>query len=158
MEIYSSANQQEKTRQDRPVFYSRTRLIAGATLWVVVTVVLAVLCIRAQDKNIGILIAAGFGLLAAWLAVKCIRTLTNIATPAFVIGRQGLTFENGLLLPWGNIVENTWVNQDYMGIPIGKQIQIKTDLPKPKARVLRRATALEISGDEYLALCDAYAA
>jgi hypothetical protein len=40
-----------------------------------------------------------------------------------------------------------------MGIPIGKQI--KTGLPKPRARVVRRATALEISGDEYLALCDA---
>lgn len=156
MEIYSSASQQEKTRQDRPVFYSRTRLIAGAVLWVVVAGVLAVLCIRAQDKNIGILIAGAFGLLAAWLAVKCIRQLGNIETPAFVVGHQGLTFENDMLIPWHNIVENIWVNQSYMGIPIGKQIQIKTDLPKPKARVLRRATALQISGDEYLALCDAY--
>ena len=43
MEIYSSAAQQEKTRQDRPVFYSRTRLIAGTALWAVVTLVLAVL-------------------------------------------------------------------------------------------------------------------
>ena len=158
MEIYSSASQQEKTRQDRPVFYSRPRLIAGAVLWVVVACVLAVVCIRAQDKNIGILIAGAFGLLAAWLAVKCIRQLGNIEIPAFVVGHQGLTFENDMLIPWQNIVENTWVNQSYMGIPIGKQIQIKTDLPKPKARVLRRATALEISGDEYLALCDAYAA
>ena len=84
------------------------------------------------------------------------NTLRNIDKPAFVIGHQGLTLENGMLLPWNNIVENIWVNQDYMGIPIGKQIQIRTDLPKPQARVLRRATALEISGDEYLALCDAY--
>ncbi|MGJ7575133.1 hypothetical protein ACSFBX_31760 [Variovorax sp. RB2P76] len=156
MEIYSSAAQQEKTRQDRPVFYSRTRLIAGTALWAVVTLVLAVLCIRAQDKNIGILIAACFGLLTAWLTFKCLNTLRNIARPAFVVGHQGLTFENGMLLPWDNIVENTWVNQNYMGIPIGRQIQIKTDLPKPRARVLRRATGLEISGDEYLALCDAY--
>ncbi|QSI31917.1 hypothetical protein GNX71_20965 [Variovorax sp. RKNM96] len=156
MEIYSSAAQQEKTRQDRPVFYSRTRLIAGTALWAVVTVVLAVLCVRAQDKNIGILIAACFGLLTAWLTFKCLNTLRNIDQPAFVVGHQGLTFENGMLLPWDNIVENTWVNQNYMGIPIGRQIQIKTDLPKPRARVLRRATGLEISGDEYLALCDAY--
>ncbi len=156
MEIYSSAAQQDKTRQDRPVFYSRSRLIGGTVLWAVVTVVLAVLCIRAQDKNIGILIAACFALLTAWLTFKCFNTLRNIDKPAFVIGHQGLTFENGMLLPWGNITENTWVNQSYVGIPISKQIQIRTDLPKPKARVLRRATALEISGDEYLALCDAY--
>ena len=156
MEIYSSAAQQEKTRQDRPVFYSRTRLIAGTALWAVVTLVLAVLCIRAQDKNIGILIAACFALLTAWLTFKCFNTLRNISTPAFVVGHQGLTFENGMMLPWGNIVENTWVNQSYVGIPISRQIQIRTDLPKPKARVLRRATALEISGYEYLALCDAY--
>ncbi|MET3498217.1 hypothetical protein [Variovorax boronicumulans] len=156
MEIYSSAAQQEKTRHDRPVFYSRSRLIAGTALWAVVTVVLAVLCIRAQDKNIGILIAAGFAVLTAWLTFKCFNTLRNIDKPALVIGHQGLTLENGMLLPWNNIVENIWVNQDYMGIPIGKQIQIRTDLPKPQARVLRRATALEISGDEYLALCDAY--
>ncbi|MFM9921984.1 hypothetical protein VLK31_03235 [Variovorax sp. H27-G14] len=156
MEIYSSAAQQDKTRQDRPVFYSRSRLIGGTVLWAVVTVVLAVLCIRAQDKNIGILIAACFALLTAWLTFKCFNTLRNIDKPAFVIGHQGLTLENGMLLPWGNITENTWVNQSYVGIPISKQIQIRTDLPKPKARVLRRATALEISGDEYLALCDAY--
>ncbi|MGJ7574467.1 hypothetical protein ACSFBX_28305 [Variovorax sp. RB2P76] len=156
MEIYSSAAQQEKTRQDRPVFYSRSRLIGGTVLWGVVTLVLAVLCIRAQDKNIGILIAACFALLTAWLTFKCFNTLRNIATPAFVVGHQGLTFENGMMLPWSNIVENTWVNQSYVGIPISRQIQIRTDLPKPKARVLRRATALEISGDEYLALCDAY--
>jgi hypothetical protein len=156
MEIYSSAAHKEKTRQDRPVFYSRSRLIAGTGLWAVVTIVLAVLCIRAQDKNIGILIAAGFALLTAWLTFKCFNTLRNIGKPAFVVGHQGLTLENGTLLPWDNIIENTWVNQDYMGIPIGKQIQIRTDLPKPLARVLRRATALEISGDEYLALCDAY--
>jgi ABC-type taurine transport system ATPase subunit len=118
--------------------------------------VLAVLCIRAQDKNIGILIAACFALLTAWLTVKCISTLRRIAQPALVVGHAGLTFENGMLIPWPNIVENIWVNQSYMGIPIGKQIQIRTDLPKPKARVLRRAMALEITGDEYLALCDAY--
>ena len=156
MEIYSSAAQQEKTRQDRPVFYSRSRLVSGTVLWAVVTVVLAVLCIRAQDKNVGILIAACFALLTAWLTFKCFNTLRNIGTPAFVVGHQGLTFENGMLLPWSNILENTWVNQSYMGIPISKQIQIRTDLPKPQARVLRRAMALEISGDEYLALCDAY--
>ena len=156
MEIYSSAAHKEKTRHDRPVFYSRSRLIAGTGLWAVVTIVLAVLCIRAQDKNIGILIAAGFALLTAWLTFKCFNTLRNIEKPAFVLGHQGLTLENGTLLPWDNIIENTWVNQNYMGIPIGKQIQIRTDLPKPLARVLRRATALEISGDEYLALCDAY--
>jgi hypothetical protein len=156
MEIYSSAAQQEKTRQDRPVFYSRTRLVMGTVLWAVVTVVLAVLCIRAQDKNIGILIAACFALLTAWLTVKCISTLRRIAQPALVVGHAGLTFENGMLIAWSNIVENIWVNQSYMGIPIGKQIQIRTDLPKPKARVLRRAMALEITGDEYLALCDAY--
>jgi ABC-type taurine transport system ATPase subunit len=63
-----------------------------------------------------------------------------------VVGHAGLTFENGMLIPWPNIVENIWVNQSYMGIPIGKQIQIRTDLPKPKARVLRRAMALEITG------------
>jgi hypothetical protein len=156
MEIYSSAAQQEKNRQDRPVFYSRTRLVMGTVLWAVVTVVLAALCIRAQDKNIGILIAACFALLTAWLTVKCISTLRRIAQPALVVGHAGLTFENGMLIPWPNIVENIWVNQSYMGIPIGKQIQIRTDLPKPKARVLRRAMALEITGDEYLALCDAY--
>jgi hypothetical protein len=156
MEIYSSAAHKEKTRHDRPVFYSRSRLIAGTGLWAVVTIVLAVLCIRAQDKNSGILIAAGFALLTAWLTFKCFNTLRNIEKPAFVLGHQGLTLENGTLLPWDNIIENTWVNQNYMGIPIGKQIQIRTDLPKPLARVLRRATALEISGDEYLALCDAY--
>jgi hypothetical protein len=156
MEIYSSAAHKEKTRHDRPVFYSRSRLIAGTGLWAVVTIVLAVLCIRAQDKNSGILIAAGFALLTAWLTFKCFNTLRNIEKPAFVVGHQGLTLENGTLLPWDNIIENTWVNQNYMGIPIGKQIQIRTDLPKPLARVLRRATALEISGDEYLALCDAY--
>lgn len=156
MEIYSSAAQQEKTRQDRPVFYSRSRLIAGIVLWAVVTVLLAIVCIRAKDRNAGILIAACFALLTAWLTFKCFNTLRNIAQPAFVIGHQGLTFENGMVIPWHNIVENIWVNQSYMGIPIGKQIQIKTDLPKPQARVLRRAMALEISGDEYLALCDAY--
>ncbi|CAA2102527.1 hypothetical protein [Variovorax paradoxus] len=156
MEIYSSAAQQEKTRQDRPVFYSRSRLIAGIVLWAVVTVLLAVVCIRAKDKNVGILIAACFALLTAWLTFKCFNTLRNIAQPAFVVGHQGLAFENGMVIPWHNIVENIWVNQSYMGIPIGKQIQIRTDLPKPQARVLRRAMALEISGDEYLALCDAY--
>lgn len=156
MEIYSSAAQQEKTRQDRPVYYSRSRLVAGAALWAVVTVVLAVLCLRAQDKNIGIAIAAAFALLTAWLTFKCVKQLGQLQTPAFVVGHQGLMFEGGMLLPWSNITENIWVNQSYMGIPIGRQIQIRTDLPKPKARVLRRATALQISGDEYLALCDAY--
>ncbi|EJO29454.1 hypothetical protein G6F57_011616 [Rhizopus arrhizus] len=59
--------------------------------------------------------------------------------------------------PAAPVNENTCVNQNYVGIPTAKQIQLKTSLPDRK-RVLISAMALEINGDEYLALCDAYQA
>lgn len=157
MEIYSSPAQQSQTLADRPVFFSRNRLIAGAIIWTVAAGVFGFLAARSRD-SMGAL--AFFGAIAAigvWLVIRCLKRAFSPPTPVITFTRDGLKITDGTVVPWHAINENTYVNQSYVGIPIAKQIQLKTSLPNRK-RVMIQAMALEINGDEYLALCDAYQA
>lgn len=157
MEIYSSASHQAQTLADRPVYYSRNRLIAGAVVWTVAAVAFGVLAARARANIGGMAFFAAIAAIGVWLVIRCLLRAFGPAKPVITFTRDGLRVTDGTVIPWQAVNENTYVNQTYVGIPIGRQIQLKTSLPDRK-RVLIPAMALEISGDEYLALCDAYQA
>lgn len=157
MEIYSSNAQQSQTLADRPVYFSRNRLIAGAVIWTVAAVVFGTLAARSRDSIGALAFFAAIAAIGVWLVIKCVKRAFGPATPVITFTRDGLKITDGTVIPWDAIDENTYVNQSYVGIPTARQIQLKTSLPNRK-RVLIQAMALEINGDEYLALCDAYQA
>lgn len=157
MEIYSSTAQQSQTLADRPVYFSRNRLIAGAVIWTVGALVFGFLAARSRDSMGALAFFAAIAAIGVWLVVKCLTRAFGPATPVITFTRGGLKITDGTVIPWDAINENTYVNQSYVGIPTARQIQLKTSLPNKK-RVMIQAMALEINGDEYLALCDAYQA
>ncbi|WP_315133524.1 hypothetical protein [Achromobacter marplatensis] len=157
MEIYSSTAQQSQTLADRPVYFSRNRLIAGAIVWTLATAAFGALTLNARGNTGAMAFFGAITAIAIWLVVKCLKRAFGPATPVITFTRGGLKLTDGTVIPWHAINENTYVNQNYVGIPTAKQIQLKTSLPDRK-RVLISAMALEINGDEYLALCDAYRA
>jgi hypothetical protein len=85
----------------------------------------------------------------------CVKCLGSLGKPALLIGRDGIRFDDGVLIAWDEMKENTYIDQSYMGIPILKLVQVKTTLAKPKVKK-QRVAALAMNGDEYLALCDSY--
>lgn len=157
MEIYSSTAQQSQTLADRPVYFSRNRLVAGAIVWSLAALAFGALTLNARGNTGGMAFFGAITAVAIWLVVKCLKRAFGPATPVITFTRGGLKLTDGTVIPWHAINENTYVNQNYVGIPTAKQIQLKTSLPDRK-RVLISAMALEINGDEYLALCDAYQA
>lgn len=157
MEIYSSASHQAQTLADRPVYYSRNRLIVGAVIWTVGAVVFGALAARTRGNLGGMAFFAAIAAIGVWLVIRCLTRAFGTARPVITFTRAGLQVTDGTVIPWDAINENTYVNQTYVGIPTARQIQLKTSLPNRK-RVLIQAMALEISADEYLALCDAYQA
>ncbi|CAB3639817.1 MAG: hypothetical protein ACWGIK_19960 [Achromobacter pulmonis] len=157
MEIYSSTSHQAQTLADRPVYYSRNRLITGAVIWTVAALAFGAMAVRARDNLGGMAFFAAIAAIGVWLVIRCLMRAFGPAKPVITFTREGLRLTDGAVIPWHAINENTYVNQTYVGIPTARQIQLKTSLPDRK-RVLVQAMALEISGDEYLALCDAYQA
>lgn len=157
MEIYSSTAQQSQTLADRPVYFSRNRLVAGAIVWSLAALAFGALTLNARGNTGGMAFFGAITAIAIWLVIKCLKRAFGPATPVITFTRGGLKLTDGTVIPWHAINENTYVNQNYVGIPTAKQIQLKTSLPDRK-RVLISAMALEINGDEYLALCDAYQA
>ncbi|WP_199738539.1 hypothetical protein [Corallococcus sp. CA054B] len=94
-------------------------------------------------------------LASAWMLFNCIRALGKLDRPVRLIGRDGIRFPDGVLIAWGDMEENVYYAQSYMGLPILKMVQIKTTLAKPRVKKLRVA-ALAMDSDEYMALCDSY--
>ncbi|MCY1075823.1 hypothetical protein [Archangium lansingense] len=155
MEIYSSSQNKQKTQKPREVYYSRTKLIVGALIWTLATAFFGALTFRMMGNTSGMAVGAVITCAALWMLYGCLRPLGKLDKPALTIGRDGISFEDGLLIGWGDMTENTYLSQSYMGIPTLKLIQIKTTLKKPKVKKMRVA-ALDIDSDEYLALCDTY--
>ncbi|MCP3142962.1 hypothetical protein [Pyxidicoccus xibeiensis] len=155
MEIYSSEQAKKKTQQPKAIYYSRARLIAGAVIWAVSIAGFGALTYRAGSAQGAMAVFAVITLLAAWMFFNCVKPLGRLDTPALLIGKDGIRFDDGMLIGWDDMQENTYISQSYMGIPILKLIQIKTTLDKPKVKKLRVA-ALDLDSDQYLALCDSY--
>ncbi|WP_163992496.1 hypothetical protein [Pyxidicoccus caerfyrddinensis] len=155
MEIYSSAQAKKKTQQPRAIYYSRTRLLAGAVIWALSIAGFGVLTYQSRSETGAMGFFGVITLLAVWMFFNCVKPLGSLDTPALIIGKDGIRFEDGMLIGWDDMKENTYISQSYMGIPILKLVQIKTTLDKPKVKKLRVA-ALDLDSDEYLALCDSY--
>jgi|GEM_PF-514531 len=155
MEIYSSSQNKQRTQKPREVYYSRTKLIIGTIIWVVASSLCGVLTFRLTNSPGAMLLCGAVNLCMVWMLYGCIRALGKLDKPALIIGQDGIRFEDGMLIEWADMTENTYYSQSYMGIPTLKLIQIKTTLDKPKVKKMRVA-ALDIDGDEYLELCDAY--
>ncbi|MBZ4402389.1 hypothetical protein VZQ01_02035 [Myxococcus faecalis] len=158
MELYRSAQSKAKSNQPQHFYYSRTKLIIGTVIWVVATAFFGYLAFAARDKGAAVLAIAGlilFGCLV--MLVNCIKpmVLGKMDQPGLTIGHDGIHFADGVHIAWEHIEENTYLDQSYMGIPIGKFVVIKTTLKKPKGKQYRVA-ALDMSSDEYLATCDRY--
>jgi hypothetical protein len=156
MEIYSSAKSKATSDKPHEFYYSRTRLIAGAIIWSMGSAFFLVLTAMAIPKTGAGYLVGLIALASVWMLINCIRGLGKLHTPALVIGRDGVLFPDGQLIDWDDMEENTYLNQTYMGlIPIGRYVVIKTRLKKPKTKKLR-VFALDMTSDEYLALCDRY--
>jgi len=155
MEIHSSAQSRAKAEKPRQIFYSRTRLIIGGVIWSAATALFGGLTYKGLPDTTVLLIGGIFTLLAAWMLFNCIRGLGRVDKPVLVISRQGIQFDDGVLIHWEHVRENTYLDQSYMGIPVFRAIEVKTTLPKPKRKHVR-VSALEIGGDEYLELCSRY--
>lgn len=155
MEIYRSPQSRKQAEKPRAIYYSRGKLIAGVVIWIVATGFFGVLTVRSLPvSNIWIAIAL-ITLAAAWMLFNCIRGLGKLDTPVLLIGRDGIRFPDGVLIGWGDMEENLYLSQSYMGLPILKMVQIKTTLAKPRVKKMR-VFALSMDSDEYMALCDSY--
>lgn len=155
MEIYSSAQRKQKAVQPRAIYYSRTKLILGTIIWSVALACFGLFTYRFRSEPLALALGALVTFGAARMLFYCIKPLGSLDTPALLIGRDGIRFDDGLLIGWNDIRENTYLSQSYMGIPTLKLIEIKTTLPRPKVKRLRVA-ALQLDSDEYLELCDSY--
>jgi len=155
MEIYSSSQTKKKTEQPREIYYSRIKLISGAVIWALAMAFFGLLTYRSMGETGAMGFFGVITLGAAWMFFNCVKPLGSLDKPALIIGKDGIRFDDGLLIGWNDMRENTYINQMYMGIPILKLVQIKTTLAKPKVKKMRVA-ALALNSDEYLALCDSY--
>ncbi|MFY1826094.1 hypothetical protein ACN47A_09285 [Myxococcus fulvus] len=156
MELYRSAQSKAKSNQPQHFYYSRTKLIAGTILWVVATAGFGYLTFAARNSGLVVLAIVGFVLFGCLgMLVNCIKPLGKLDQPGLTIGHDGIHFADGVHIAWEHIEENTYLDQSYMGIPIGKFVVVKTTLKKPKSKQYRVA-ALDMSSDEYLATCDRY--
>ncbi|RKH38263.1 hypothetical protein D7X55_34160 [Corallococcus sp. AB049A] len=155
MEIYRSPQSRKQAEKPRAIYYSRGKLIAGVVIWVLATLGFGALTVHALPvSNLWVAIAL-ITLCAAWMLFNCIRGLGRLDRPVLLIGRDGIRFPDGVLIGWGDMKENVYYAQSYMGIPILKMVRIKTTLAKPRVKKLRVA-ALAMDSDEYMALCDSY--
>ncbi|PTL83404.1 hypothetical protein [Vitiosangium sp. GDMCC 1.1324] len=155
MQIYSSAQTKKKTEQPHAIYYSRTKLISGAVIWTLGMAFFGLLTYRLRAETGAMLLTGLVTFGAIRMFFNCVRPLGSLDKPALIIGKDGIRFEDGLLIGWDDMQENVYLNQTYMGIPILKMVQIKTTLDKPKVKKMRVA-ALALDSDEYLALCDSY--
>ncbi|MCP3102412.1 hypothetical protein LZ198_26420 [Myxococcus sp. K15C18031901] len=155
MEIYSSAQSKTKAEKPRQIFYSRTRLILGVIIWILASAFFGTLTSRAGSATGAMAAGAVFTLLALWMLYNCIRGLTRLDKPVLVISREGIQFDDGVLIHWEDMTANTYLDQSYVGIPVYRAIEIKTTLAKPKRKHVR-VSALEVGSDEYLEICDHY--
>ncbi|NRD44720.1 hypothetical protein D7Y27_03645 [Corallococcus sp. AB004] len=155
MEIYRSPQSKKQAEKPRAIYYSRGKLIAGVVIWIVATGLFGVLTVRALPvSNIWIAVAL-ITLASAWMLFNCIRGLGKLDSPVLLIGRDGIRFPDGVLIAWGDMEENVYLDQSYMGLPVMKMVQIKTTLAKPRVKKMR-VSALAMDSDEYMALCDSY--
>ncbi|MBJ6761570.1 hypothetical protein JGU66_12405 [Myxococcaceae bacterium JPH2] len=155
MQIYSSARTKSKAQQPHELYYSRTRLIAGAVAFTGGTLLFGTLTWRLMGEPLFMVLIGLITLATAWMVFNCIRALGRLDKPALVISQEGILFEDGMVIAWDDMEENTFINQTYMGLPLMRMVQIKTRLERPRLKK-QRVTALGISSDEYLALCDRY--
>ncbi|WP_223643482.1 hypothetical protein [Corallococcus sp. EGB] len=155
MEIYRSPQSKKQAEKPRAIYYSRGKLIAGVVIWILATGLFGVLTVRSLPvSNIWIAVAL-ITLASAWMLFNCIRGLGKLDTPVLLIGRDGIRFPDGVLIGWGDMEENVYYSQSYMGLPILKMVQIKTTLEKPRVKKMR-VSALAMDSDEYLSICDSY--
>ncbi|NPD22954.1 hypothetical protein [Corallococcus exiguus] len=155
MEIYRSPQSKKQAEKPRAIYYSRGKLIAGVVIWIVATGLFGVLTVRALPvSNIWIAVAL-ITLASAWMLFNCVRGLGKLDSPVLLIGRDGIRFPDGVLIAWGDMEENVYLDQSYMGLPVMKMVQIKTTLAKPRVKKMR-VSALAMDSDEYMALCDSY--
>ena len=156
MEIYSSSAEQARTTADTPIYRSRTRLLVGAFVWMLAAIFFGALSWKVQGKTGQLVFCLFIFVGNVLLALRCLKYAVDTTAPALIFTRAGLQRDNGTLITWDSIVANNYVNNTYFGIPFSKQIQLQVGQP-PKP-VLISATALQLSGDEYAALCDRYRA
>ncbi|RKG56483.1 hypothetical protein D7X30_23225 [Corallococcus sp. AB011P] len=155
MEIYRSPQSKKQAEKPRAIYYSKGKLIAGVVIWIVATGLFGVLTVRALPvSNIWIAVAL-ITLASAWMLFNCVRGLGKLDRPVLLIGRDGIRFPDGVLIAWGDMAENVYLDQSYMGLPVIKMVQIKTTLAKPRVKKMR-VSALAMDSDEYMALCDSY--
>ncbi|NOK34776.1 hypothetical protein HMI49_16375 [Corallococcus exercitus] len=155
MEIYRSPQSRKQAEQPRAIYYSRARLIAGVVIWTLGTVFFGALTWKSLPQgNIWIFVAL-ITLASAWMFFNCVTALGKLDKPVLLIGRDGIRFPDGVLIAWGDMEENLYVDQSYMGLPVIKMVQIKTTLAKPRVKKMR-VSALAMNSDEYMALCDSY--
>ena len=156
MENNSSAAGQTHTTNDTPIYRSRTRLLVGALAWALATCFFAYLSWRVHNETGKLVFALFITAWAVWQTVRCLKATANLETPALIFTRAGLKLENGTVIAWDSIQANKYINNIYCGITFAKRIQLKVG--KPSKPVLIPATAMQMSGDDYLALCERYSA
>ncbi|RKH46860.1 hypothetical protein [Corallococcus sicarius] len=155
MEIYRSPQTKKKAEQPHAVYYSRFKLIVGVVIWTLALALFGGLTWNAIGQTGAMAVFAFITFGAVVMLFKCIRPLGSLGKPALLIGRDGIRFEDGVLIAWDEMEENVYFNQSYMGIPILKLVQVKTTLDKPKVKK-QRVAALDMDSEKYLALCDTY--
>ncbi|HEY4249892.1 MAG TPA: hypothetical protein VGM87_01760 [Roseomonas sp.] len=75
-----------------------------------------------------------------------------IGQPALTISTRGIAIRGKDLVPWAEILGNTWRSQSYNGIPIGAAIEVQAGW----GQVTCDAYTLKCSSAEYLRLCELY--
>ena len=154
MEIYSSAAEQASTATETPVYRSRARLLAGVIFWALMLLFFGKVALEVQTQTVKLVFSLVLVLFCAWQVVRCLKGSMNTSTPALIFSRAGIKQTDGKLIEWDSIVENRFIENTRIGFTFSKQIMLKVGQP-PKP-VFIPATSLQVSGDEYLALCERY--
>ncbi|MCH3866753.1 hypothetical protein LZB77_09105, partial [Campylobacter jejuni] len=84
---------------DRPVYYSRNRLIAGAIIWTVGAVAFGALAARARGNLGGMAFFAAIAAIGVWLVIRCLMRAFGPAQPVFTFTREGLRVKDGTVIP-----------------------------------------------------------
>ena len=156
MEIYSSSAEQARTTTDTPIYLSRTRLLVGAVIWLLMFGFFSLLAWRVHTEVGKLVFALVLVAFTIWQVLRCVKGVFNPDTPALIFTQAGLQPANGKLIPWSSIVENNYTTNTYFGFPVSKTIKLKVGQPaKP---LLIPASAMQLNGDKYFALCDRYQA
>jgi hypothetical protein len=154
MAVYTSESTRLQLEQPRELFTSPTKMIVELILY---TAVAALLFYMGYTKHsVTWYVITGALLLFAF--VNVLQHWKYRARPMLILSKEGLRLctKHDTLVRWTDLVENVWHQQRYSFMTTSAYIVLHDRTQAKPYRI--NSKWLRIKADEYLRLCDLYAA